>query len=113
MEWKMEDNLLFSELPYVTAVDPSCFGTARKICWGCFLSKDVHFCVECKTASYCSKKCQKKDWKTQHKEECVVFKNVKDVGCRKELGDLLPLRLIVRILMRKAKDGGKQDPEGQ
>ena len=26
---RMEDNLLFSELPYATAVDESCFGTDR------------------------------------------------------------------------------------
>ena len=107
---KMNDNLLFSEIYYATAVHESCFGTlTRKLCWGCFLSKEVHFCAECKTAAYCSKECQRKDWKTQHKEECDVFKNVKkDERCRKELGRNRDLRLAVRILIRKSKDGGSR-----
>ena len=109
----MGDNLLFSEVPYATAVDESCFGTARKICWSCFLSEDVHFCATCLIAAYCSEKCQKKDWTTQHKEECDVFKNVKDPESRKELGGKSMLRLVARILIRKSKDGGNQDPDGK
>ena len=109
---EMEDNLLFSELPYASAVDESCFGT-RRICWSCFLKEGLHRCVTCKTASYCGKECQRKDWKTQHKEECVIFKKVKDEISRKELGANIELRLTARILIRKSKDGGIQDPEGQ
>ena len=35
--------------------------------------KAKHTCKGCKVKMYCSKKCQKYDWKFKHRNECVVF----------------------------------------
>lgn len=32
--------------------------------------KSTHICSGCKFARYCSKECQKQDWKTSHKKQC-------------------------------------------
>ena len=37
-------------------------------CWSCSLEgPDLKQCVECKVAQYCSKECQRTDWKNCHK----------------------------------------------
>ena len=108
----MDGNILFTECAYAAAVDARCFGN-HTICWGCFLEKGVHFCIRCKTATYCSKKCQKNDWKNQHKPECDVFLKVKDPEERKILGENYALRLIARVLIRKSSDEREQSSEGE
>ena len=35
-------------------------------------------CTKCKAVYYCSKECQVKDWKENHKKECIVEINEKD-----------------------------------
>lgn len=37
--------------------------------------KKFRYCSRCKKVYYCSEKCQKKDWKTQHKKECGELSN--------------------------------------
>ena len=37
----------------------------------------LHNCAACESALYCSKACQKKDWKKQHKQICKLLKE----GC--------------------------------
>ena len=32
-----------------------------------------HTCNGCKVKMYCCRKCQKKDWKTRHRNECLVY----------------------------------------
>ena len=107
----MDNSLLFSELPYAAAVVEDCFGK-HEICWSCFLPTKVNRCALCKTAAYCSKKCQKGDWKRQHQFECPVFLKVEGSD-RNILGTNVHLRLVARILARKSIDGGKQSPEGK
>jgi hypothetical protein len=34
--------------------------------------KGFHSCSRCKSVAYCSRDCQKKDWKAQHKSTCVA-----------------------------------------
>jgi hypothetical protein len=36
----------------------------------------LQICVRCKLVSYCSRECQKKDWK-QHRLECKKFHGIK------------------------------------
>ena len=108
----MGGSLLFSEVPYVAVVNEDYFGK-KKLCWTCFLVKKVHICQRCKTAAYCSKECQQKDWETQHKEECVVFKNTQDHEDRPYLAGIISVRMAARILARKSIDGGVQDPKGE
>ena len=108
----MDENLYFSELPYAAAVSEECFGV-KKVCWCCFLEKEkLNFCSICKTAVYCSKECQKKDWKPQHKHECSVFEKSTPTEM-KEIAESVPIRLLARILFRKSVDKGIQCPEGE
>ncbi|XP_052083848.1 uncharacterized protein LOC127721204 [Mytilus californianus] len=52
--------------------------TARtKFCFQCFLLSRKT-CSRCKTATYCSKKCQKQNWKI-HKHVCEIVKSVHKV----------------------------------
>jgi len=47
----------------------------RRACFECGASSTpMKTCSGCGIVSYCSRKCQKQNWKTQHKAECVVFK---------------------------------------
>ena len=43
----------------------------RKHCVNESISK--HTCSGCKSKMYCSRLCQKRDWKFKHKNECIVF----------------------------------------
>ena len=41
-------------------------------CWTCGKESDrLKSCAKCKIACYCSRKCQKEDWRFIHKEVCV------------------------------------------
>jgi len=51
-------------------------------------------CSGCRFVQYCSKECQKKDWKGHHKyEECKVFKVIRDESIAKMENVLLYLSL--------------------
>jgi hypothetical protein len=39
-------------------------------CYTCKTNNALYICGECQSIGYCSKKCQKKDWKTQHSNIC-------------------------------------------
>lgn len=42
------------------------------------LKRNLKICTGCRSFYYCSKKCQKKDWKLHHKhQECQIFNQVK------------------------------------
>jgi hypothetical protein len=50
-------------------------GTSRRCCNHCDKSEetwgDHKLCAHCKNACYCSKECQKAQWKAGHKKECI------------------------------------------
>ncbi|XP_052083849.1 uncharacterized protein LOC127721205 [Mytilus californianus] len=48
-----------------------------KFCFQCFL-RSQKTCSRCKTATYCSKKCQKRNWKI-HKHVCEIVKSFHEV----------------------------------
>ncbi len=50
-----------------------CVPCLSMVCIGCGASRAVSRCTRCKRVSYCSKKCQQKDWR-QHKLFCVEKK---------------------------------------
>ena len=41
--------------------------------------KELKLCSGCATARYCSKKCQVKDWKRKHKNDCVNMRGLRDL----------------------------------
>jgi hypothetical protein len=46
-------------------------------CFRCKKKEKLKYCKKCMIATYCSKKCQKKDWKKIHKNNCMEYnKNV-------------------------------------
>ncbi|GFH48486.1 hypothetical protein CTEN210_04962 [Chaetoceros tenuissimus] len=44
----------------------------------CYSKNPLKTCSRCRTSFYCDKKCQKKDWKMQHKEKCSDIKEIKN-----------------------------------
>lgn len=47
----------------------------KNVCWGCDVAVTVNDkrCSACRTAVYCSKECQVKDWKDRHRKWCKVL----------------------------------------
>jgi hypothetical protein len=65
---------VFSEESAKTLADASAaFDAVSTICSKCQLKKPCKFCLGCMVAQYCSKDCQKADWK-HHKKECASKK---------------------------------------
>ncbi|KAH9410476.1 hypothetical protein TYRP_023622 [Tyrophagus putrescentiae] len=68
-------DLICSELPFVNVVQKD---VKSKYCDNCLCrsSKTVSLkkCSGCMNMHYCSKSCQKEDWKAGHKYECKYYK---------------------------------------
>ncbi|XP_061178384.1 uncharacterized protein LOC133187027 [Saccostrea echinata] len=48
-------------------------------CNNCGIQREgMQKCKKCLLVYYCSRKCQKKDWKTNHKTKCGKLKNIRD-----------------------------------
>ena len=66
-----------------------CFKTQS--CNGClktFDPKNLNKCSKCKLVRYCSKECQRLDWKRNHKEDCSILlatrKSMKNAGSQED-----------------------------
>ncbi len=58
----------------------ACESPMRKfICYGChkIKSRRTKVCENCKTARYCSVKCQTEDWNALHKKACSTYQRIK------------------------------------
>lgn len=99
---------LFAEKPYVSVVSAEFFENSN-ICFTCFKKvPHVKRCAKCHIAAYCGKDCQVKDFETdQHRRECGVFQKLPGNAILKQSE---ALRLVARIIARKAKDKGKVNP---
>ena len=57
--------------------------TPKKYCWNCCVLTEagvevkLRYCKGCKTARYCSRVCQKKDWAEEHKTQCKKLKDLR------------------------------------
>jgi hypothetical protein len=61
----------------ITPTFPTAIMPRPKSCIICsaVASQDVqlHYCAQCQSALYCSKACQREDWKKQHKQICKLL----------------------------------------
>ena len=39
----------------------------------CFVGCDPQYCIGCHTAKYCSRECQRRAWKQDHKAQCSTL----------------------------------------
>lgn len=62
---------------------------------------EVKACAGCQRISYCSKKCQSKAWKAEHKYECKILAPVE----RPDLPDAV--RAVIKLLGRLKAEGNK------
>ena len=51
------------------------YSKSKNKCWGCCIAVTVDDkkCSACRTAVYCSKDCQVKDWKERHRKWCKAL----------------------------------------
>lgn len=66
-------HILFREKPYIFVAQPNICSN----CWHQKLAKQLQACTQCNYARYCSKDCQKQDWRNKHKFRCKAIKNSK------------------------------------
>ena len=52
-------------------------GRLEKPCSHCFAKEAAHVCSGCRNTRYCSKECQKADWKKGHKNTCKEVQQCK------------------------------------
>lgn len=114
--------------PYVVGV--TCFrprNQTRICCFTCFrvmhstmLSEspaDMHRCAACKQAAYCSRECQRLDWKETHRYECpylVRLQKRRDMlDGAGELTLTSEARLLARLVLRigRAMDAKKRSSD--
>ncbi|OTB07591.1 hypothetical protein M426DRAFT_317898 [Hypoxylon sp. CI-4A] len=77
-------------------------------------SKRVRACQGCQTSHYCSKQCQKADWKMAHGQgECKAFQVVRNSTQQPEHRILpTPTRALIQILLRPALGEAVDKMEG-
>lgn len=66
--WSREKNENIQDEPQALYYDHN-----PPFCNTCLSTKDLKFCGKCGKVRYCSKDCQKKDWKV-HKNSCITEK---------------------------------------
>ena len=50
-------------------------------------SEELKTCVKCSMAKYCSKECQRKDWKVKHKIHCSEIERLRTIGVEENKND--------------------------
>jgi hypothetical protein len=68
---------------------------------------DLHICSKCKFETYCSKECQKFDWK-RHRKECVKSENEEIVIGRNTIKNILNLPQFIEFSCRLSKEWANQ-----
>ena len=70
-------DVIFTEVPFICILLSQHRGQR---CDSCLQEFDyLKACSGCRFLNFCTKECQKQDWKAHHKyEECKVFKKIKD-----------------------------------
>ena len=105
-------DIIASEQPFIYILVSQNRGS---LCDSCLQRSGSLRCSGCKFVYYCSKECQKKDWKAHHKyEECKVFKRIKDDQVV-ELFDRQMLSIRVYLTLRgrpELKDKKFDMPDG-
>ncbi|GKY93942.1 hypothetical protein MPSEU_000361100 [Mayamaea pseudoterrestris] len=81
LQYKKAASLMASlyTLGYISEVPPAAFICAWKDCDRYYGGVALSFCSKCQSIKYCSRKCQKEDWKYGgHKEECPRLKALRE-----------------------------------
>ena len=85
------------------------------VCWSCWYPKDVSElkrCGSCKTALYCTGKCQKNDWKS-HKPICKSITSLKLFKKRLSPGQMTKILLVGDMLYKYSKELQKKPKNAQ
>nr|CCA24457.1 conserved hypothetical protein [Albugo laibachii Nc14] len=113
MQWRLQSNSaeegsrVLSSLPFAKVLSVTYW---QKRCSVCFQQLHcVSRCGACHIAHYCSKNCQKDDWRLDHRIECATFRQLATLRLHSDqISDLLLLGRVVRRIdgiEPLAKDG--------
>jgi len=77
----------------------------RLLCIKCHKNSTTKRCANCKSVYYCSRECQKEDWKS-HKRQCLdlpLFRKKKKIGTEKDsMRKIISDQLHLRSLLKEA-----------
>ncbi|XP_022688712.1 N-lysine methyltransferase SMYD2-A-like [Varroa jacobsoni] len=86
--------VLLREAPYAAAI---CEVSLASSCSYCFKDANVKACSKCRTVSYCSKECRKKD-SADHKIECIAIRRTEGQSLDTET------RLVIRAISKHHRE---------
>jgi hypothetical protein len=79
----------------------------HQTCPGCrktFGSSNLLKCSQCQMVRYCSKECQKRHWKIEHKKDCKLLQSVrKSARANPDDDSMLPTDRCDRVIARQAR----------
>ena len=97
--------LIFTEEPFVQAVDDSVEQTVCHTCYTVLPQRTARSCQACGTlAGYCSRACESSAHAQSHTAECGVLRSVRASGSAGARNGVRGLRLFLRLLYRAAKE---------
>lgn len=108
----MNPNIAVCE-PFAIALDQSCVHQFCNFCLNGELKLVMKRCTACEFVFYCSKDCQKADWKPNHKAECRLLKGQFDNWTSLEDGQgLAEIALLTLRTYLLAESGKLQELKG-
>ena len=93
--------VILRETPTCTVLHAKQWGERCNYCFGKSITDKLLRCSRCKRFWYCSKECQRNDWKEWHKDECQALATV---STEDEDALLVDALLVARIFALEEKD---------